>query len=224
MVKTERSPKTQKTSATASKQENPFASAPARSSANEQTDADKPYSRSRDNWEAVPGNALLRAIREEQQARGENTDDALREGLGLTPSGWNNIVNGSRDIRTLASRPGQLKWLANYLGIPAIAVRVMAGEMAIDELQIDVSLDDRLRLTAETLRKDPIWAMYAPHNIKKDWDTLPLNIRMLIKALYDCEQERTYNWAVEQAGMKDPLERKRPSKATSKHPPVVDDI
>lgn len=211
MVKTERKPSVQKAKTTVSKEKNPFIEIPVGDAGQDQK---KPFSRSRDNWEQVPGNALLRAIREEQLARGDNTDDMIRDGLGLTQSAWNNIINGSRDIRTLATRTGQLRWLANYLRIPPVAVRVMAGEMEIDELQVDVGLDDRLRLTAEALRKDPVWAVYAPHNIAKEWDTLPLKARMLIKALYDCEQERTYNWAVEQAG-----EGKR-----NKKMPLVEDI
>jgi len=214
MVKTERKASAPKGKTAASK-EDPFISAEADMPPSEAGGA-KPYSRARDNWEKVPGNALLRAIREEQLARGENTDDAVREGLGLTVSGWNNIINGSRDIRTLATRPGQLRWLANYLRMPPVAIRIMAGEMEIDELQVEVGLDDRLRLTAEALRKDPVWAVYAPHNIKKEWDTLPLKIRMLIKALYDAEQQRTYNWAVEQASA-------APSRKRGKEP-LVDDI
>ncbi len=200
MVTTQRRPQSKKNQESATKTDNPFEES---ATAQATTDADaehKPFSRARNNWEKVPGNALLRAIREELLARGENTDDMVIEGLGLTRSGWNNIINGSRDIRTLAERPGQLMWLSNFLGLPPVAVRVMAGEMQIEELTVNVSLDDRLRLTAEALRKDPVWAVYAPHNIEKEWDTLPLKIRMLIKALYDSECNRTYTWAVEETG------------------------
>lgn len=182
----------------------------------------QPYSRGRNNWEEVPGNALLRAIREEQLRRGENSDEPILEGLGLTRSAWNNIINGGRDIRTLAANPGRLHWIANYIGMPAIAVRVMAGEMPVADLKVGVSLDDRLRLTAEQLRLDPVWSVYAPHNVEQEWDTLPLKARMLIKALYDAERERIFQWTLENTGGLRHEQTRNP--VARKKLPVVEDL
>lgn len=171
----------------------------------------KPYTRERNNREEVPGYALLHAILDEKARRGQNSYAPIIEGLELSQSSWNNIINGCRDMRSLANHPGRRRWIATYLDIPPIAVRVLAGETPISDFELDFSLDDRLRLTAEELRKDPMWAVYAPQDIENEWDPLPLKIRILIKALYDAEKERLYQWA-----LKNTAGAKKGSKATRK--------
>lgn len=184
----------------------------------------KPYSRERNNRESVPGYALLHAILDEKARRGENSYAAIIEGLEITQTGWNNIINGSRDIRTLASHAGRRRWIANYLGIPPIAVRVLAGETPISDFQVDVSLDDRLRLTAQELRKDPVWSVYAPQDTKKEWDVLPLKIRMLIKALYDSEKDRIYQWALDNTADNAAKPARKSRETKTEQPPVIDDL
>lgn len=186
----------------------------------------QPYTRDRNNREAVPGYALLHAILDEKARRGENSYTGIIEGLEINQTSWNNIINGSRDMRTLASHPGRRRWLANYLGIPPIAVRVLAGETPISDFTVDVSLDDRLRLTAQELRDDPVWAVYAPQDTDAEWDALPLKIRILIKALYDSEKDRIYQWALgNTASSKAKSSRKRSEPDEERaSPPLIDDL
>lgn len=156
----------------------------------------------RDNWQ-VPGYALIRLIREEQLARGHNTDEEIIDGLEISQSHWNATVNGSRQIKGLLTNPARVQWIATYIGKPPIVVRVLAEEIPVEDLVVNFNLDDRLRQTAKELRDDPLWATLAPNNIAKEWDVLPLKARMLIKALYDREKDRVFTWSLEEAANRD---------------------
>jgi len=155
------------------------------------------FSRSRNNWDTVPGYPLIRALRARLLEIGENSDEVILEKLGLVRSTWNQMLNGSRNVATLTNDARKLKWLADFLGMPPLAVRVLANDVQVEELKVQLSIDDRLRLVAQQLSGDPIWAMYAPQNLAKEWDTLPLKTRMLIAELYEQNKRKVLDWTAQ---------------------------
>lgn len=136
------------------------------------------------NWSKVPGYALIKRLREKQLELGDFPDELFFKNLEITHTAWNNFLNGTRNIATLTRHPGRLKWMASFLNLPPIAVRVLAGDINVDEFAVPINLDERLRSVIKELNQDPMWAVFAHESLESEWDTLPLKTRMLIVSLY----------------------------------------
>lgn len=101
--------------------------------------------------------------------------------LGVSQSYWHSLTNGHRSIQALSK--GKLQRLADFLDLPLIQVCVLADQFVAEDFVRARGLDDELRRIADELRADARWLAIAP--TPEQWAALPLQVRILVSALYE---------------------------------------
>lgn len=107
--------------------------------------------------------------------------------MGVTTIYWNSMTNGHRTIKSLGRE--KLKKVAEFLGIPAVQVRVLAGDIDIEDFFVEKDTEQQLFLSIEKMRLDPQWVSLAPTN--EQWDALPMHLKMALATLYERESGRS---------------------------------
>ncbi len=101
--------------------------------------------------------------------------------LGVSQSYWHSLTNGHRSIQALSKE--KMQRLADFLDLPLIQVCVLADQFVAEDFVRARGLDDELRRIADELRADARWLAMAP--TPKQWAALPLQVRILVSALYE---------------------------------------
>lgn len=107
--------------------------------------------------------------------------------MGVTTIYWNSMTNGHRKIKSLGR--DKLKKIAEFLGLPPVQVRVLAGDILVEDFLVEKDLDDQLFLSVEKMRLDPQWVVLAPTN--DEWAALPLKMKVLTCTLYERDTGRS---------------------------------
>jgi hypothetical protein len=101
--------------------------------------------------------------------------------LGLQRTYWNAFCNGHRPISGLIRHKERRDWLAEFLGVPPITLRIWAGDIGEDEPPFDWPRP--LWLEMERARKDIRFNVLTPKS-KAEFDKLPANIKLLMVTMY----------------------------------------
>lgn len=147
-------------------------------------------------WSKIPGYPLIKRLRERQLELGNFPDELFFENLQITQTSWNAFENGSRNIATLTRHEGRLMWMASFLNVAPITVRVLAGSINVEEFAMANSLEDRLQDVRREINNDPAFAVFT-HD-PQTWDRLPLRTRLLIACLYQKNSNEVFLDLLEQ--------------------------
>lgn len=123
--------------------------------------------------------ALLFAKLREYRDREGLSNEVIAERLGLGIHTLQAYFSG-RPIKHID--PGLVRAIAREIGIAPLQAFLLAGVLRPDDLIESCSIDARLDLVAEMLRKDPLFSGFAPG---EEWSDLPVQTRMLIALLYE---------------------------------------
>jgi hypothetical protein len=129
----------------------------------------------------IEGCELLKRIRGRLNELGGDAEQQMLDCLGLQRTYWNAFCNGHRPISGLIRHKERRDWLAEFLGVPPITLRIWAGDIGEDELHS--TGQDALWLEMERARKDIRFNVLTPKS-KAEFDKLPANIKLLMVTMY----------------------------------------
>jgi hypothetical protein len=129
----------------------------------------------------IEGYELLKRIRGRLNELGGDAEQQMLDCLGLQRTYWNAFCNGHRPISGLIRHKERRDWLAEFLGVPPITLRIWAGDIGEDELHS--TGQDALWLEMERARKDIRFNVLTPKS-KAEFDKLPANIKLLMVTMY----------------------------------------
>jgi hypothetical protein len=129
----------------------------------------------------IEGYELLKRIRGRLNELGGDAEQQMLDCLGLQRTYWNAFCNGHRPISGLIRHKERRDWLAEFLGVPPITLRIWAGDIGEDELhstgQDALWLGDGTRAQRYPLQR-------ADAEVESEFDKLPANIKLLMVTMY----------------------------------------
>lgn len=135
----------------------------------------------------IEGYELLKRIRDRLNQLGGDAEQQMLDCLGLQRTYWNAFCNGHRPMSSLIRHKQRRDWIAEFLEVPPITLRIWAGDIGEDELH--TISQDALWLEMERARKDNRFNMLTPKS-KAEWEALPSNIKLLFVSMYRTITER----------------------------------
>lgn len=134
----------------------------------------------------IPGALLINAIYREMTRRGL-TQAQTAELLGMGKSYLAALLTGARPLSGLGK--DKIDALAQFLSVPAMQVRTMAEQIAVEEFFCQTTLDEELDRLRVRMMSDNLWCTFTPK--VEAWCQLPQETRRLIGLLYEklCQEE-----------------------------------
>lgn len=108
------------------------------------------------------------------------------------------------------------KKIAKFLGVPLISVLMLGGIVEPDDFIYEDTIEDSLNNAFSAIKSHPTWGTFC--KTKTEWNSLPLNTRILIALLYEKTMEveiiqKARMIKIVKPGAKQPRKTRAPSKS-----------
>lgn len=134
--------------------------------------------------------------------------------FGHSPSYVNSLLNLNRPWD--GTPRDTKKKIAKFLGVPLISVLMLGGIVEPEDFIYEDTIEDSLNNAFSAIKSHPTWGSFC--KTKTEWNSLPLNARILIALLYEKTMEveiiqKARMIKIVEPGEKQPRGKRAPSKS-----------